>query len=168
MHPAQEYVVCRNLLPDKVPIFNRPVYLEDKKKVGVVDEVFGPINEFVSIFIILLQYDSLIHYFRSSQLNVIRESILNHSLQIVKYTWAQNTFYPSKGSYLSLKLKVDTRNKEEAVEAVEAEVASEETEVEEEASEEAVEETEGVSAEEIEVASAEVEVEEVDSEGTRV
>jgi H/ACA ribonucleoprotein complex subunit 1 len=53
MHPAQEYVICRNMKHDKVPIFNRPVYLEDKKKIGVVDEVFGPINEFVSFIFYL-------------------------------------------------------------------------------------------------------------------
>ena len=35
LHPAQEYVVCRNLIPDRVPIFNRPVYLEDKKKLAL-------------------------------------------------------------------------------------------------------------------------------------
>ena len=54
LHPSQEYVVCRNLIPDRVPIFNRPVYLEDKKKIGVIDEVFGPINEFVSFTYYLL------------------------------------------------------------------------------------------------------------------
>ena len=47
MHPCEEYVVIKNRLPDKVPIFNRPVYLENKTKIGVIDDVFGPINEFM-------------------------------------------------------------------------------------------------------------------------
>lgn len=47
MHPCEEYVVVKNKLPDRVPIFNRPVYLENKTKVGVIDDVFGPINEFL-------------------------------------------------------------------------------------------------------------------------
>ena len=50
MHPCQEYVICRNLIPTKVPIFNRPVYNINKEKIGVVDEVFGPINDFVSLY----------------------------------------------------------------------------------------------------------------------
>jgi H/ACA ribonucleoprotein complex subunit 1 len=48
MHPCEEYVVLKNMLADKVPIFNRPVYLENKSKIGVIDDVFGPINEFVN------------------------------------------------------------------------------------------------------------------------
>lgn len=47
MHPCEEYLVIKNLLPDKVPIFGRPVYLENKTKIGIIDDVFGPINEFV-------------------------------------------------------------------------------------------------------------------------
>ncbi len=47
MHPSEEYLVIKHTLPDKVPIFGRPVYLENKTKIGIVDDVFGPINEFV-------------------------------------------------------------------------------------------------------------------------
>ena len=47
MHASEEYIVVKNTLPDKVPIFNRGVYLENKQKVGVIDDVFGPINEFM-------------------------------------------------------------------------------------------------------------------------
>lgn len=47
MHPCQEYVVVKHTLADRVPIFNRPVYLENKTKIGVIDDVFGPINEYV-------------------------------------------------------------------------------------------------------------------------
>jgi H/ACA ribonucleoprotein complex subunit 1 len=48
VNPCEEYIVVKNGLPDKVPIFNRPVYLENKTKIGVIDDVFGPINEFVN------------------------------------------------------------------------------------------------------------------------
>jgi H/ACA ribonucleoprotein complex subunit 1 len=47
MHPCEEYLVVRHTLADKVPIFGRPVYLENKTKIGLIDDVFGPINEFV-------------------------------------------------------------------------------------------------------------------------
>lgn len=47
MHSAEEYIVVQNSLPDKVPIFNRGVYLENKQKVGIIDDVFGPINNFM-------------------------------------------------------------------------------------------------------------------------
>jgi H/ACA ribonucleoprotein complex subunit 1 len=47
MHPCEEYVVVKNTQPERVPIFNRPVYLENKTKIGVIDDVFGPINEFL-------------------------------------------------------------------------------------------------------------------------
>ena len=53
MHPCQEYVVVKHTLEGRVPIFNRPIYLENKTKVGVIDDVFGPINEFVRIFLFL-------------------------------------------------------------------------------------------------------------------
>lgn len=48
MHPCEEYLVIKHGIPDKVPIFGRPVYLENKNKIGLIDDVFGPINEFVS------------------------------------------------------------------------------------------------------------------------
>lgn len=47
MHPCEEYVILKNTVEQKVPIFNRPLYLENKTKIGVVDDVFGPINEFM-------------------------------------------------------------------------------------------------------------------------
>jgi len=36
-------VKCTN---EKVPYFNSPVYLENKEKIGKVDEIFGPITDF--------------------------------------------------------------------------------------------------------------------------
>ena len=47
MHASEEFIVIKNNLPDKVPIFNRGVYLENKQKIGIIDDVFGPINEFM-------------------------------------------------------------------------------------------------------------------------
>jgi len=54
MHACEEYLVIKHTLPDKVPIFGRPVYLENKNKIGLIDDVFGPINEFVKILFIKL------------------------------------------------------------------------------------------------------------------
>lgn len=47
MNSAEEYLLIQNILPDKVPIFNRGVYLENKEKIGIIDDVLGPINEFM-------------------------------------------------------------------------------------------------------------------------
>ncbi len=47
MHPSEEFIVVKNILPEKVPIFNRGVYLENKQKIGIIDDVFGPINDFM-------------------------------------------------------------------------------------------------------------------------
>lgn len=47
MHPVEEYILVKNELKDKVPIFGRPVYINDKKKIGMIDDVLGPINEFM-------------------------------------------------------------------------------------------------------------------------
>lgn len=54
LHPCEEYVVVKHTLTDRVPIFNRPVYLENKTKIGVIDDVFGPISEFVQYIFIFL------------------------------------------------------------------------------------------------------------------
>ena len=32
---------------DMVPYFNAPIYLENKEQVGKIDEIFGPINEYM-------------------------------------------------------------------------------------------------------------------------
>lgn len=36
---------CSSLLPNQVPYFNAPVYLQNKSQIGKVDEILGPINE---------------------------------------------------------------------------------------------------------------------------
>ena len=47
MHPCEEYIVLKNEITDRVPKFNNPLYLENKKKIGVVDDVFGQISDFM-------------------------------------------------------------------------------------------------------------------------
>jgi len=48
MHPVENYILVKNELKDKVPIFARPVYIKENKKIGMIDDVLGPINDFVS------------------------------------------------------------------------------------------------------------------------
>jgi len=47
MHPCEEFIVLSNRVEERVPIFNRPLYLENKTKIGVIDDVFGPISDFM-------------------------------------------------------------------------------------------------------------------------
>ncbi|SPO01345.1 uncharacterized protein DNG_04021 [Cephalotrichum gorgonifer] len=44
MHACEGEMVCSST-NDKVPMFNAPIYLENKTPVGKVDEILGPINE---------------------------------------------------------------------------------------------------------------------------
>ena len=43
MEKDELVVKCTN---EKVPYFNSPVYLDNKEKIGKVDEIFGPIKDF--------------------------------------------------------------------------------------------------------------------------
>ena len=45
-HSCEGFMVCKSMHKD-APLINRPVYNETKGKIGVVDEIFGPINSFV-------------------------------------------------------------------------------------------------------------------------
>jgi H/ACA ribonucleoprotein complex subunit 1 len=45
MHAVEDEMLCASLLPDKVPYFNAPIYLQNKSTIGKVDEILGPINE---------------------------------------------------------------------------------------------------------------------------
>ena len=47
MHQVEGYILVKNELKDKVPIFARPVYINKNKKIGMIDDVLGPINDFV-------------------------------------------------------------------------------------------------------------------------
>ena len=45
---------CTN---EKIPYFNSPVYLENKEKIGKVDEIFGPIQDyFISVKVRLFEF----------------------------------------------------------------------------------------------------------------
>lgn len=45
MHECEAEIVCKLIEKEsKVPHFNAGIYLENKKKIGKVDEIFGPIN----------------------------------------------------------------------------------------------------------------------------
>ncbi|KAF5330108.1 hypothetical protein D9758_016434 [Tetrapyrgos nigripes] len=45
MHAVENEMLCSSLMPDKVPYFNAPIYLQNKSVIGKVDEILGPINE---------------------------------------------------------------------------------------------------------------------------
>src|SRR6266567_2034518 len=45
VHAVEDEMFCSSLMPDKVPYFNAPIYLQNKSVIGKVDEILGPINE---------------------------------------------------------------------------------------------------------------------------
>ena len=45
MHDCESELVCRWTINDKVPYFNAGVYLENKRKIGKVDEILGKVAE---------------------------------------------------------------------------------------------------------------------------
>ncbi|KAH9924000.1 Gar1/Naf1 RNA binding region-domain-containing protein, partial [Epithele typhae] len=45
VHAVEDEMFCQSLMPDKVPYFNAPIYLQNKSVIGRVDEILGPINE---------------------------------------------------------------------------------------------------------------------------
>jgi H/ACA ribonucleoprotein complex subunit 1 len=45
IHAVEEEMLCLSTMPDKVPYFNAPIYLQNKSVIGKVDEILGPINE---------------------------------------------------------------------------------------------------------------------------
>jgi hypothetical protein len=48
IHPCEDDLVCK-CTNEKIPHFNAPVFLENKQQIGKVDEIFGPIRDFVSL-----------------------------------------------------------------------------------------------------------------------
>jgi hypothetical protein len=47
IHPCElSEMLCKST-QDKIPYFNAPVYLENKQKIGKIEEVLGPVNEVV-------------------------------------------------------------------------------------------------------------------------
>ncbi|KAH9252017.1 hypothetical protein BASA81_009999 [Batrachochytrium salamandrivorans] len=45
MHAAEGELVCMSSLGQQIPFFNTPVYTKEIAKIGMLDEVFGPINK---------------------------------------------------------------------------------------------------------------------------
>ena len=48
LHPCEGDLVCK-CTNEKIPYFNAPVYLENKSQIGKVDDIFGPMTDFVSL-----------------------------------------------------------------------------------------------------------------------
>ena len=46
LHDCEQELVCKLTQSEsKIPYFNAGIYLQNKRKVGKVDEIFGPINQ---------------------------------------------------------------------------------------------------------------------------
>nr|AXF50742.1 tRNA isopentenyl transferase [Inonotus obliquus] len=45
IHAVEDEMFCSSSMPDKIPYFNAPIYLQNKSEIGKVDEILGPINE---------------------------------------------------------------------------------------------------------------------------
>lgn len=54
MHACQEELVCKCTLNEQVPYFNGRIFVENKQEIGKIDEILGPIHQFVSITSCLL------------------------------------------------------------------------------------------------------------------
>lgn len=48
LHTCDDQIVVKSSQVDQVPFFNAPIYLENKKQIGKVDEIFGPIRDYVT------------------------------------------------------------------------------------------------------------------------
>lgn len=60
LHACEGDAVTK-LTNEKIPFFNAPIYLQNKTQIGKVDEIFGPINESVSIHF-GFHVDNLLYY----------------------------------------------------------------------------------------------------------
>ena len=80
MHECEGDLVCTATI-EKVPYFNAPIFLENKSQIGKVDEIFGPMTEYVrktekgAITLKLKSRDSICSYFL---LNCLKECKRNH------------------------------------------------------------------------------------------
>ena len=52
VHPCEDQIIIKSSNKDTVPFFNAPIFLENKQQIGKVDEIFGPIRDYVSLNII--------------------------------------------------------------------------------------------------------------------
>jgi len=46
IHSAEDDLVCK-CTNEKIPYFNAPIFLDNKQQIGKVDEIFGPIKDFM-------------------------------------------------------------------------------------------------------------------------
>ncbi|KAL0176050.1 hypothetical protein M9458_028380, partial [Cirrhinus mrigala] len=61
MHPCEDDIVCKAVTENnQVPYFNAPVYLENKEQIGKVDEIFGQLRDFVSLYVNVWNLDSAV------------------------------------------------------------------------------------------------------------
>ena len=65
MHTAESDLVIKSSHAD-IPKFNSMLYFQDKSEIGKIDEIFGPINEVVSLpnylaLLILHPFDSTLN-----------------------------------------------------------------------------------------------------------
>ena len=52
LHPCEGDLVCKGS-NEKIPYFNAPLYLENKSQIGKVDDIFGPMHNYVSSMVII-------------------------------------------------------------------------------------------------------------------
>lgn len=53
-HTCEDDLVVKSKMDEKVPYFNAPIYLENKQQIGKVDEIFGPIRDYVSLYLLII------------------------------------------------------------------------------------------------------------------
>lgn len=51
LHPCEDMIVLKSSNKDTVPFFNAPIFLENKQQIGKVDEIFGPIKDYVIFYL---------------------------------------------------------------------------------------------------------------------
>ena len=57
--PCEDDAVCR-CTNEKIPYFNAPIFLENKTQIGKIDEIFGPIRDFVSFEFAVQLHDRML------------------------------------------------------------------------------------------------------------
>jgi H/ACA ribonucleoprotein complex subunit 1 len=51
LHTCEDMIVIKSSNKDTVPFFNAPIFLQNKQQVGKVDEIFGPIRDYVNKYL---------------------------------------------------------------------------------------------------------------------
>ena len=82
---------CTN---EKIPYFNAPVYLENKSQIGKVDDIFGPMNEFVSC-------TAVRHHMTT------RNSVCVYEIELFNLQQCMFSLALSSSQYFSVKLQSD-------------------------------------------------------------